>query len=260
MLSEHLMNFSLFYVQEPFANRSSAWFIRKVAESWFLSDSCVLRVDMLQINRAGIYISHFCEHQDQFTRRTGWPTLWRSEHGGADECCRLHQRFKSSCKIQNWAEKTLHHHQQLVTVVCTLSTLIPIYNGLTTRWCYSGSAVSLTVCGSHVAPPNNQSGNVVNSFDPSWCWTHDHVFTVSEETQYAENEQGLWNVEEKAGAAGGSDSRGEPKVSWNAADWRDCNHMDKKELEATCTKIRWGWCTNPSQKITCPRVRTANRV
>lgn len=153
MLSERLMNFSLFYVQEPFANRSSAGFIRKVAESWFLSDSCVLRVDMLQINRAGIYISHFCEHQDQFTRRTGWPTLWRSEHGGADECCRLHQRFKSSCKIQNWAEKTLHHQQQLVTVVCTLSTLIPIYNGLTTRWCYSGSAVSLTVCGSHVAPP-----------------------------------------------------------------------------------------------------------
>lgn len=182
MLSERLMNFSLFYVQEPFANRSSAWFIRKVAESWFSSDSCVLRVDMLQINRAGIYISHFCEHQDQFTRRTGWPTLWRSEHGGADECCRLHQRFKSSCKIQNWAEKTLHHQQQLVTVVCTLSALIPIYNGLTTRWCYSGSAVSLTVCGSHVAPPNNQSGNVVNSFDPSWCWTHDHVFTVSEET------------------------------------------------------------------------------
>lgn len=188
------------------------------------------------------------------------PADRRSEHGGADECCRLHQRFKSSCKIQNWAEKTLHHQQQLVTVVCTLSTLIPIYNGLTTRWCYSGSAVSLTVCGSHVAPPNNQSGNVVNSFDPSWCWTHDHVFTASEETQYAENEQGLWNVEEKAGAAGGSDSRGEPKVSWNAADWRDCNHMDKKELEATCTKIRWGWCTNPSQKITCPRVRTANRV
>lgn len=110
------------------------------------------------------------------------PADRRSERGGADECCRLHQRFKSSCKIQNWAEKTLHHHQQLVTVVCTLSTLIPIYNGLTTRWCYSGSAVSLTVCGSHVAPPNNQSGNVVNSFDPSWCWTHDHVFTVSEET------------------------------------------------------------------------------
>lgn len=110
------------------------------------------------------------------------PADRRSEHGGADECCRLHQRFKSSCKIQNWAEKTLHHHQQLVTVVCTLSTLIPIYNGLTTRWCYSGSAVSLTVCGSHVAPPNNQSGNVVNSFDPSWCWTHDHVFTASEET------------------------------------------------------------------------------
>lgn len=81
------------------------------------------------------------------------PADRRSEHGGADECCRLHQRFKSSCKIQNWAEKTLHHHQQLVTVVCTLSTLIPIYNGLTTRWCYSGSAVSLTVCGSHVAPP-----------------------------------------------------------------------------------------------------------
>lgn len=95
------------------------------------------------------------------------PADRRSERGGADECCRLHQRFKSSCKIQNWAEKTLHHHQQLVTVVCTLSTLIPIYNGLTTRWCYSGSAVSLTVCGSHVAPPNNQSGNVVNSFDPS---------------------------------------------------------------------------------------------
>lgn len=81
------------------------------------------------------------------------PADRRSEHGGADECCRLHQRFKSSCKIQNWAEKTLHHHQQLVTVVCTLSALIPIYNGLTTRWCYSGSAVSLTVCGSHVAPP-----------------------------------------------------------------------------------------------------------
>lgn len=81
------------------------------------------------------------------------PADRRSERGGADECCRLHQRFKSSCKIQNWAEKTLHHHQQLVTVVCTLSTLIPIYNGLTTRWCYSGSAVSLTVCGSHVAPP-----------------------------------------------------------------------------------------------------------
>lgn len=81
------------------------------------------------------------------------PADRRSEHGGADECCRLHQRFKSSCKIQNWAEKTLHHQQQLVTVVCTLSTLIPIYNGLTTRWCYSGSAVSLTVCGSHVAPP-----------------------------------------------------------------------------------------------------------
>lgn len=95
------------------------------------------------------------------------PADRRSERGGADECCRLHQRFKSSCKIQNWAEKTLHHQQQLVTVVCTLSTLIPIYNGLTTRWCYSGSAVSLTVCGSHVAPPNNQSGNVVNSFDPS---------------------------------------------------------------------------------------------
>lgn len=81
------------------------------------------------------------------------PADRRSEHGGADECCRLHQRFKSSCKIQNWAEKTLHHQQQLVTVVCTLSALIPIYNGLTTRWCYSGSAVSLTVCGSHVAPP-----------------------------------------------------------------------------------------------------------
>lgn len=81
------------------------------------------------------------------------PADRRSERGGADECCRLHQRFKSSCKIQNWAEKTLHHQQQLVTVVCTLSTLIPIYNGLTTRWCYSGSAVSLTVCGSHVAPP-----------------------------------------------------------------------------------------------------------
>lgn len=79
MLSERLMNFSLFYVQEPFANRSSAWFIRKVAESWFSSDSCILRVDMLQINRAGIYISHFCEHQDQFTRRTDGPADRRSD-------------------------------------------------------------------------------------------------------------------------------------------------------------------------------------
>lgn len=48
------------------------------------------------------------------------------------------------------------------------STLIPTSNGLTTRWCYSGSAVSLTVSGSHVIAPSSQQSWGI--FGPVlWC-------------------------------------------------------------------------------------------